>query len=352
VKPNRITSVLAFLAILAIALGFPADMAQASSHKSDAKGKTAIEKAVLKVLDGYHAAMKAGDVEKVMAAISENYSNSQGTNKAELRMFIAGAAAQGAFSGLSANLEECKVAVEGDVAVARPVIYDAATAYVYKVKRESDGVWRIVNNEQIASPLPAVKVGPDAVKLPAPKMSGGRPLMDVLKDRQSMRSYRKDKLPDQVLSNLLWAAWGINRKDRGLHTAPSSSNQQEIDVYVALEKGLYLYEPRAHVLYPVLDQDLRAASGTQRFVGDVPLNLIYVADHARMYRGSGMDDNMKFAISSANSGFIAQNVYLFCASEGLGTVVRGLVPKESLARKMKLRSDQVIIYAQSVGYPR
>ena len=190
-----------------------------------------------------------------------------------------------------------------------------------------------------------------SIKLPAPQMSGGRPLMDVLKDRRSARNYAKTELPDQVLSNLLWAAWGINRPERGLHTAPSSSNQQEIEVYVAMEKGLYLYEPRAHILKLVLAEDLRAATGTQAFVGDAPLNLVYVADHGRMYAGTGMDANMKFAISSANTGFISQNVYLFCASEGLGTVVRGLVPKETLAKRMKLRSDQVIIYAQTVGYP-
>jgi len=340
-RASRVAFALIILAAMAIAWGYPVSTTLASS-----------EKAVAKVLDAYHTAMKAGDVEKVMAAISENYGNSQGTNKAEMRMFIAGAAAQNAFAGMSVDMSKCEISVAGDTAAAKPVIYDPATAYMYKIKKESDGVWRIISSEQIAFPPPAVKVGADAVKLPPPQTSGGRPLMDVLNDRQSMRSYRKDKLPDQVLSNLLWAAWGINRPDRNLHTAPSSSNQQELDVYVALEKGLFLYEPRAHVLYPVLDEDLRAATGTQRFVGDVPLNLIYVADHARMYRGSGMDDNMKFAISSANSGFIAQNVYLFCASEGLGTVVRGLVPKESLAKRMKLRPDQVIIYAQSVGYPK
>lgn len=190
------------------------------------------------------------------------------------------------------------------------------------------------------------------IKLPPPQMSGGRPLMDVLKDRKTTRSFSKTKLPDQVLSNLLWAAWGINRPEKGLHTAPSSSNQQEIDVYVALEKGLYVYEPKAHELKLVLAEDLRGATGTQRFVKNVPLNLVYVADHGRMYPGSGMDENMKFAISSANTGFIAQNVYLFCASEGLGTVVRGLVDREALAKRMKLRPGQMVVYAQSIGYPK
>lgn len=191
-----------------------------------------------------------------------------------------------------------------------------------------------------------------SIKLPAPQMSGGRPLMDVLKDRRTTRTFSKAELPDQVLSNLLWAAWGINRPDRNLHTAPSASNQQEIDVYVALAKGLYVYDPGAHELRPVLAEDLRGASGTQRFVKSVPLNLIFVADHSRMYPGSGMDERIKEFYSAANTGFISQNVYLFCASEGLGTVVRGLVDKGRLAKRMQLRPDQKIIFSQSVGYPK
>lgn len=345
----RLTTV---LVILAMALGCATATSQASADKAETKGGPAAEKAIVAVLADYHKALKGGDVEKAMTAFSDDYSNSQGADKSGMRMFIEGAAAQNAFAALSVNMVECEVAVDGDRAVAKPVIYDASTAYEYKMKKGADGAWRIVNSEQIIYPPPAVSDSADTIKLPAPQMSGGRPLMDVLKDRKTTRNYSRIKLPDQVLSDLLWAAWGINRPDRGLHTAPSSSNQQEIDVYVALEEGLYLYEPRAHVLRPVLAEDLRGATGTQRFVRNVPLNLVYVADHARMYPGSGMDKNMKFAISSANSGFIAQNVYLFCASEGLGTVVRGLVDKEALAKRMKLRPGQMVIYSQSVGYPK
>jgi len=186
------------------------------------------------------------------------------------------------------------------------------------------------------------------IKLPAAQMTGGRPLMEVLKDRQTTRSFAETKLSEQTLSNLLWAAWGINRPDRNLHTAPSASNQQEIDVYVALEKGLYLYEPKSHELKPVLAEDLRGATGSQPFVKDVPLNLVFVADYSRMR----YPDDMKESASAANTGYISQNVYLFCASEGLGTVVRGLVDRDGLAKKMKLRSDQNVVLAQSVGYPK
>jgi len=235
------------------------------------------------------------------------------------------------------NIPQVKLDLE-KIKTARPGIAAILRGYTGK----ADGAY----------PAPAAAGDLKPVKLPAPRMTGGRPLMEVLKDRKSTRSFAKTRLPDQVLSNLLWAAWGINRPERGLHTAPSSSNQQEIDVYVALEEGLYIYVPKAHELRPVVAGDLRGATGTQGFVRNVPLNLVYVADHQRMYAGTGMDANMKRAISSANAGFISQNVYLFCASEGLGTVVRGLFDGDALAKRMKLRPDQVVIYTQSVGYPR
>lgn len=187
------------------------------------------------------------------------------------------------------------------------------------------------------------------IKLPAPEMTGGRPLMEVLKDRKSTRNFAETQLSDQTLSNLLWAAWGINRPDHNYRTAPSAVNRQEIDIYVSLEKGLFLYEPKSHELQPVLAKDIRGAAGTQRFVKDVPVNLIYVADFARM--GRSPRESMEF-YSAANTGHISQNVYLFCASEGLGAVIRGLVDKEKLAKEMKLRPDQKIILCQSVGYPK
>jgi SagB-type dehydrogenase family enzyme len=186
------------------------------------------------------------------------------------------------------------------------------------------------------------------VSLPKPQMEGGKPLMQALKDRQTSRSFSSEKLPEQVLSNLLWAADGVNRPD-GKRTAPSAVNWQEIDVYVALADGLYLYDAKANVLQPVLAQDVRAATGKQPFVKDAPLNLIFVADYAKMGRASDAD---KGVYAAADTGFISQNVYLFCASEGLATVVRGMVPKDELAKTMNLRPDQKIILAQTVGYPK
>ncbi len=188
------------------------------------------------------------------------------------------------------------------------------------------------------------------IPLGKPDMEGGKPLMQVLKERKSTRAYIDKPLPKQVLSNLLWAAWGINRPESGKRTAPSSVNRQEIDVYVAMADGLYLYDAQAHALKLILEEDIRADTGTQGFVKTAPVNLVYVADLSKLGRRSANSENL-FS-SAANTGFISQNVYLFCASEGVGTVVRGMVDKKALAEKMQLRADQRIILAQTVGYPK
>jgi SagB-type dehydrogenase family enzyme len=187
-----------------------------------------------------------------------------------------------------------------------------------------------------------------AMKLPEPTMKGGKPLMEALKERRTQRGFSDRELPPQVLSDLLWAAFGINRPDEGLRTAPSAMNRQELDIYVALKQGLYLYNPEEHSLEPVLAEDIRGKTGMQPFVADAPVNLVYVADYAKMTRGTQADKDF---YSAADTGFIGQNVYLFCASEGLATVVRGSVSRESLAKTMGLRDNQKIILAQTVGYP-
>jgi SagB-type dehydrogenase family enzyme len=186
------------------------------------------------------------------------------------------------------------------------------------------------------------------IKLPAPQRDGGRPLMEVLKDRQSSREFSSDELPLQIISNLLWAGFGINRPDSGKRTAPSAVNWQNIDIYVAISKGLFLYDAKENKLVPVLAEDIRATTGTQSFIKDVPLNLVYVADFSKIPRGTDEDKNF---YSAAHTGFISQNVYLYCASEGLATVVRGLVDREAMSKVMKLRPDQKVMLAQSIGYP-
>jgi nitroreductase len=190
---------------------------------------------------------------------------------------------------------------------------------------------------------------PAPIKLPAPKMDGGKPLMDVLKARQSAREFGDEKLSRQTLSNLLWAAWGVNRPD-GRRTAPSASNKQEVDIYVTLPEGAYVYDAKAHALNPVVAGDLRGGTGTQPFPATAALNLVYVADMAKA--GRPATDPQQQLNVGADVGFIAENAYLFCASEGLATVVRASVPKPELAKQLKLRADQQIVLAQSVGYPK
>ena len=188
------------------------------------------------------------------------------------------------------------------------------------------------------------------IKLPPPDTAGGKPLMQALKERHSSREFSAEPLPPAVLANLLWAANGVNRPDSGYRTAPSAKGWHEIDVYVALADGMYLYDAGAHVLKRVVARDLRAQTGRQDFVGEAPVNLVYVADDSRMDAGTSEADRQFYM--AADAGFIAQNVYLFCASQGLATVVRGWVDKAALARAMQLRPGQHVVLAQTVGYPR
>ena len=185
------------------------------------------------------------------------------------------------------------------------------------------------------------------VALPTPQTSGGRPLMQVLKERKSVRDFGPQPLSRQTISNLLWAAWGVNRED-GRRTAPSASNRQEIDVYVVMADGAYLYDAQANALKLMAPADLRKLAGTQAYAAGAPVNLIYVADTAKL----GGDDAARLATANADTGFIAQNVYLFCASEGLGTVVRGSVNRDDLSKALNLRVGQRITLAQSVGYAK
>jgi SagB-type dehydrogenase family enzyme len=186
------------------------------------------------------------------------------------------------------------------------------------------------------------------LKLPKPQTKGGMPLMEALASRHTSREFAGRELPAQMLSDLLWAAFGVNRPESGKRTAPSAMNLQEIDIYVALKGGLYLFNAGEHALDPVLAQDVRADTGVQPFVAGAPVNLIFVADYSRMTRGSRAEKDF---YSAADTGFISQNVYLFCASAGLATVVRGSVNRDKLAQVMGLREDQKIILAQTVGYP-
>ena len=185
------------------------------------------------------------------------------------------------------------------------------------------------------------------IKLPTPNKSGGKPLMTVLNERKSSRDFSEKSLPNQQLSNLLWAAWGYNRADK--RTAPSSQNKQEMDIYVALASGCYLYDARKNELVLVVKQDLREKTGKQDFVKNAPVNIIFVADKRKMAQ---QDEQSMLQTAYINTGFISQNIYLYCASEGLATVIRAWVDKAALALAMKLYDQQEIIVCQTVGYPK
>ncbi len=191
------------------------------------------------------------------------------------------------------------------------------------------------------------------ISLPAPDKTGGKPLMQALNERQSTRTFTKDNLTRQQLSDLLWAGWGINRADEKKRTAPSARNVQEIDVYVALPEGLYLYVAETNLLKNINNKDLRKLCGSQDFVADAALNIVYVADMSKLGKKEGDEIKDSDLLSSyANTAFIAQNVYLYCASANLGCVIRGMVPKEQLAPEMGLRTNQKIILSQTVGVPK
>ncbi len=184
------------------------------------------------------------------------------------------------------------------------------------------------------------------ITLPKPRTSGGMPLMQALAERQTTRDFSEEKLSPQMLSDLLWAANGINRPD-GRRTAPSPHNAQEVDVYVVTSDGAYVYEAKPNALRLVAAGDFRAATGKQDFVGKAAVNLVYVADYSRLGDASAED---KLLYSGATAGFIGQNVYLYCASEGLGAVVRAWVDKEALAKTLQLKPQQRVILAHTVGF--
>jgi SagB-type dehydrogenase family enzyme len=187
----------------------------------------------------------------------------------------------------------------------------------------------------------------DVIQLPAPQLDKGKSLMQALKDRQSTRTFSDREISLQEMANLLWAANGINRKESGKHTAPTSQNKQEIEVYLSNKDGLFLYDARQHALVTIHNRDIRALTGTQAYVATAPANIIIVADLKKM----GKDLQVNLQTANIDAGFVSQNIYLYCASENMATVVRGSVNREKLALEMGLGPDFYIVVAQTIGYP-
>jgi nitroreductase len=186
------------------------------------------------------------------------------------------------------------------------------------------------------------------IELPPARTTGGKPLMEALQARRTTREFSSEKLSLPILSDLLWAAFGVNRPSTGQRTAPSAMNSQEIEIYVALAEGLFIYDAKAHRLTHLLGADVRRQTGGQELLASAPLTLIYVANLPKLAKAS--TETRPF-YAGFDAGCVCQNVYLYCASAGLGTVVHDL-DRRRLAEAMHLKPEHQIILAQAVGLPR
>jgi SagB-type dehydrogenase family enzyme len=184
--------------------------------------------------------------------------------------------------------------------------------------------------------------------LPLPGKKHGKPLMMALADRQSTRDFDSTEISIKQLSELLWAANGINRPETKRRTAPSARNKQEIDIYVATKNGLFIYDAFAHKLNLISNEDIRAYVGEQAFHKVVPLTLLLVADYSR----TDGDNEGQRHNSAINTGYISQNIYLYCASEGLATVAVGWLNYDLLKEKMKLRNNQQLMLGHPIGFKK
>jgi len=187
------------------------------------------------------------------------------------------------------------------------------------------------------------------ITLPPPRDDFGKSLAQALKLRRSLREYDPKPLSPQVLSELLWSAYGVNRPATADRTAPSWRHARETDVFAVMAEGVWRYDAIRHVLVPQLAGDVRAQTGVQDFVGTAPLNLVYVSNAEHM---SGVSREEQHRFAAADIGFIGQNVYLYCASEGLACVLRASLDTDRLARTLNLAETQFIMFSQTVGYPK
>ena len=186
------------------------------------------------------------------------------------------------------------------------------------------------------------------IQLPKPKTEGGKSLFTALSERQSSRAFDSVRnFDNQTISNMLWCAFGYNRPDKSKRTAPSSNNCQEIDIYLVNNTGIYIWDAKKNILNPIVAGDFRAQTGQQDYVKNAAVNLVFVADSSKM-KGSAEE---RMGTAGTDAGFISQNVYLFCASEGFATVVRGWLDRDKMVGVLKLNKNQFITIAQSVGYP-
>jgi len=194
------------------------------------------------------------------------------------------------------------------------------------------------------------------IELPIPQKELDFPLMKALEQRRSVRKWKDDPISDQDLSNLLWAACGITKKgtkkSKGRRTAPSACNSQEIKIYVAMQKGLFLYNEEAHQLIRILSVDIRDNIGTQKMMHSAPVGLIYVSDYSKLKSFLFRNDDQRWFTSGTDTGLISQSVYLYCAAAKLSTVVLGLVKRDKLHKILGLKEHEKVVYTQAVGKSR
>ncbi|MDR0307031.1 MAG: SagB/ThcOx family dehydrogenase [Chitinispirillales bacterium] len=187
------------------------------------------------------------------------------------------------------------------------------------------------------------------IELKKPDMTRKTTLMNALSKRMSSRAFSPKMISVQELSDLLWAANGINRPD-GKRTAPSARNAQDIDVYVLTAEGAYLYNPTKNLLEPVAAGDFRGQIWAQQeFVAAAPVNIMLISDLSRFTSG---DDAQKASFAAMDAGIVSQNISLFCAAAGLATVPRGLIDAQKMTEVLKLKESQRVILNHPVGYPK
>jgi hypothetical protein len=192
-------------------------------------------------------------------------------------------------------------------------------------------------------------IAQEIIKLPEPNKTGGKPLMQAMNDRQSSRDFIDKDLTQQQISDLLWAAYGINRPETGKHTIPTSRNVQDMEVFITTKEGVFLYLPKENALQKLSGTDIREITGKQDFVKVAPVNLIYVSDFSKAGNGT---DEVKTITAATHCGFMGQNVYLYCASEGLISVFRAWVDNSEIAKALNLPENKHVIYCQTVGYSK
>lgn len=186
------------------------------------------------------------------------------------------------------------------------------------------------------------------IELPLPQKTGGKPVMEALNERQTRRSFTSETLSHSQLSNLLWAAFGINRPEEHKRTAPSARNTQEVDIYVVLETGVFLYKPAENLLEPLVAGDFRKNMGRQEFVGTAAVVLVFVADYTKL--STQLSKERKAFYTGTSVGYISQNVYLYAASENMATVAIGSFNEDEILKIIPLKDTQKILLTQAFGF--